>query len=83
MVVRRREQAGVGVGVKGLERGSGDEEVGIVVIGEDVMHSGVVVRGRAVAATVSARTCGGRGRRGDESKKGPELRRTCWRWWGL
>lgn len=82
MAVRRRVQARVGVGVEGLQRGGGDEEIRIVVIGEDVVHSGVVVRGRAAAATVLARTCGGRGRRGDESKKGPELRGTCWRWWG-
>lgn len=77
MARRRREEAGVGVGVEGLERGGGNEKVGIVVVGEDVMHSGVVVRGRAAAATAAARTCQGRGRRGNEGKKRSELSWAC------
>lgn len=60
-MARRREKAGVGVGVgvEGLERGGGDEEVRIVIVGEDVMHSGMVVRGRAGAAVAAAQTCRG------------------------
>lgn len=58
-MARRREKTGVGVGVEGLKRGSGDEEVRIVIVGEDVMHSRVVMRGRAGAAVAAARTCRG------------------------